>query len=941
MTLPAGVAQPGAGRSRWPEALLTTLALAVIGSFYFWTVRSAGGLGAPKVDDYYHLLVEGFRQGHLYLPNAPRPDLMALADPYDPAQNHAVRMPDASYFRGHYYLYFGATPAVTLMWPFEAITGRGMSTGTAVLVFVLVGFAALGGVWLALRRRYFPGSSPWIAALGVIMLGLGTHVLALARRPAFWELSIASGFAWTMLALAAVYAGLHGRRPVLAFGLAGLCLGLAAGARPPCLLGAAMLAAPLWYLGRQGPSSRVAWRCAWSAAIPLGVCIGAILTYNYARFGRPLEFGQSYQLTGIYEAKARHFSLCYALPNLAIYGFTLPRWSWEFPFLSAPRTGSATPGYFGGEEICGLAVTLPILWLAVAVPLAWRKRASAEAGPLRAMIGAVAGTTVAVGGLILCYFSATERYMAEFTPALALLAVVGLLALERQISTPVWRRAVPLLAGAAGAITAVLGILISFDYHSQLLRNTDPKAWSRLAAVSSQAVDRLALWLGASQGPVTFRVRFRPQPAGTTEMLMQAGRPPSTESVLVEYQDAGQLRLGWVRMGSPPLWSQVLDYDAHRFYDVRVQMGTLYRPLEPLPTAGFRATLAFRERTGVALWFDGRHVLSTITGTNSGGPATVVMNRTGFRGELRRSGTNVLQLEDLLRETAANWVLAGPPPADPGRDVPLLSWGRKGAGDTLALRRTRPDAARLAYVHWGEAERTSPEFPLNHDRAITIEVEHEPRWPWAEPTATTRPLIVWADDRIVWQTHVPVYPCRENEVVVGRNTVGTGNCDATAPGWQVAPPPLPPPPGGTLRLRLIAPPGPVGESGPLLELGQRPGAADLLSLQYCGNNLVRFRFDHWGAPLLEGEPKRLSSDQVHVVEITIPSCAKGALGIAKTGEVRVRLDGEDALQAVRACVEFAPDEWAVGRNDVGATTCEPAFSGWILDARWVATNDPG
>src|SRR4051812_14306439 len=76
--------------------------------FYHWTIDSEGGFAPSDGGDYYQLLVRGFRKGHLYMDVEPAPELLALPDPYDPAQNSRYRVPDASYYRDHYYLYFGA-----------------------------------------------------------------------------------------------------------------------------------------------------------------------------------------------------------------------------------------------------------------------------------------------------------------------------------------------------------------------------------------------------------------------------------------------------------------------------------------------------------------------------------------------------------------------------------------------------------------------------------------------------------------------------------------------------------------------------------------------------------------------------------------------------------------------------------------------------------------
>ena len=111
----------------------------------------------------------------------------------------------------------------------------------------------------------------------MLALGGGSHLLALLRRPLVWELPIAAAYAFAMLSLAAVYAALHGRRPVLAMAGAGLSLGLAVASRPTWIFGAVMLVPALWTL-RELPQTRERWRrAAVSAAMGFGMCVVAVL----------------------------------------------------------------------------------------------------------------------------------------------------------------------------------------------------------------------------------------------------------------------------------------------------------------------------------------------------------------------------------------------------------------------------------------------------------------------------------------------------------------------------------------------------------------------------------------------------------------------------------------------------------------------------------------
>jgi hypothetical protein len=123
---------------------------AVTWAFYSWTARSNGKpfVFENSSEDNYNLLVDGFLQGHLYLPIAPNPKLLQTADPLNPEQNAPYRLHDISLYRGKFYFYFGAAPAVTLMLPFRLLTHTHMPENLAVAVFL---FGGLVGLFRKLR----------------------------------------------------------------------------------------------------------------------------------------------------------------------------------------------------------------------------------------------------------------------------------------------------------------------------------------------------------------------------------------------------------------------------------------------------------------------------------------------------------------------------------------------------------------------------------------------------------------------------------------------------------------------------------------------------------------------------------------------------------------------------------------------------------------------
>src|SRR5260370_42675508 len=85
-----------------------------VASVYLWLTKSGWARFEWKgdLDGYYDLLGRAFISGHLQLPIEPRPELLALADPWDARSNLPYRVLDLALYNRHYYLYHGAAPAL-------------------------------------------------------------------------------------------------------------------------------------------------------------------------------------------------------------------------------------------------------------------------------------------------------------------------------------------------------------------------------------------------------------------------------------------------------------------------------------------------------------------------------------------------------------------------------------------------------------------------------------------------------------------------------------------------------------------------------------------------------------------------------------------------------------------------------------------------------------
>ena len=464
------------------------------------------------------------------------PGLARLDDPYDPAVNSAYieDVNDLSYYNGKLYLYFGVTPALVLYWPYMAITGHYLSDKDAVVIFFALGFLVAAGLLRAFWRRYFPETNVGVAVAGLLILGsaIGTQKV-LSLWCSVYETAIGCGFAFTMLALAAIWRALHEpKRQFLWLLMASLAYGLAVGARPSLLFGAIILLVPVartWQRATK-PGSRRQVGVLLAAAVGPAMLIGlGLMLYNTLRFDSPFEFGWHYQLNGGYRpTTARQFSLHYFWFNFGFYFLEPMHWGGHFPFLQASRLSPLPSGYNGvADPYGGILSNYPLVWLALAAPLAWRGRPGEVASVLRWFVAAVF-LLFLTGALTICFFfSALTRYEMDFLPALMLLAVIGIFGLERALmNLPVWRRIVRWGWCLLLTYAVVFGMLESVEAYAEAnyLVGNDLLAQGLMDEAVVQYQKALALWPDSANAN-----------GGLANALVQKGKE---SQAIIHYQKA-------------------------------------------------------------------------------------------------------------------------------------------------------------------------------------------------------------------------------------------------------------------------------------------------------------------------------------------------------------------------------------------------------------------
>ena len=324
-------------------------------------------------DGWYNLLTDSFLEKQLHFLAEPRPELLALKDPYNPIENGPYRMHDMSLYKGKYYMYYGITPLIVFYLPFRLLTGIKLPDNLAVLLFSFGGFMWAVLLLNHIRRLYFPAAPKWMMFISVAVLGFANVVPFNLKRPMMYEVAISSGFFFLMGAmffLCREVAKINPNKFLL--GLGSLFLGLSIGGRPTLLLSTLII--PLIYLkvieGKHNFSCKFKYLLA--LGLPLLSCLFLLGMYNYLRFDNPFEFGINYSTTVYNPREMNIYDLDYIPRSLYLYFLQPPLINSTFPFFhlfaSVPAlVRSNSPSHV--EVVLGIIPGVPFVPLLLLLPI--------------------------------------------------------------------------------------------------------------------------------------------------------------------------------------------------------------------------------------------------------------------------------------------------------------------------------------------------------------------------------------------------------------------------------------------------------------------------------------------------------------------------------------------------------------------------------------------
>ena len=252
----------------------------------------------------YEELSTALINGHLYIDHGDiSQDLLNMENPYDYDARNANNIDfswDHAFYNNHYYMYFGVVPCLLLFVPFELLTGHSLFTLHATMF--LVAIMALGMFFLFRLIVKTYSKNMTVGMYYSILIGLiAISSWFIIRSPALYCTAISAGVCFAVWGFYFIFKSLVLGNPNEKSFWINLIIGsvftaLVFGCRPTIGL-FCITYIPIWIMFLRNNDYKTTIKAFTCFLVPF-IIIGACLAlYNYVRFGNPMEFGQSYQLT--------------------------------------------------------------------------------------------------------------------------------------------------------------------------------------------------------------------------------------------------------------------------------------------------------------------------------------------------------------------------------------------------------------------------------------------------------------------------------------------------------------------------------------------------------------------------------------------------------------------------------------------------------------------
>ncbi|MDD3334052.1 MAG: hypothetical protein PHI98_00905 [Eubacteriales bacterium] len=499
------VYQPGKRSHRWVIVLPMLGLMAFVLTMSVWCMPKSdkpfrglwNGLtvedAVENQDDGYAQLWNAFHHGQLSLLIEPDDGLDMVSNPYDRTQRaqEGVTVPlDYAYYGGSYYLYFGPGPVLLVYFPHFWLTGRLPSQILCGAILALLAIPLCYYAVLGIVRRFTRKQNLFLLSLCCMAVTCAAGWPLLSAAASRYENVMAYNLAMMAGVLGFGYHAVmqkQSRKRVCLFLLCGICFGLQSMGRANTLLISTAFLAPAFIgvLRAKESSWRQKLRDSALFLLPAMVGVGAVMGYNYARFGSVGEFGQLYQLT-MEDISYNCFRLEQIPQALWHYLLDLPDFMGSFPYVAAkPRFLNVTGNYFWAKEGVG-ALTYPLLWFLLLLPMALRTYRT-ESLAMRAERSTTLLLPLLLCGvlMVVTYFYAgiMQRYNHDFLLALSLIATVAATSLcadPVRLEAPEGR-ALSFMLVVCCCLTILVSVAFGFTNERMYVKLQSPEVYTALS----------------------------------------------------------------------------------------------------------------------------------------------------------------------------------------------------------------------------------------------------------------------------------------------------------------------------------------------------------------------------------------------------------------------------------------------------------------------------
>ncbi len=399
-------------------------------------------VGGAVPADIYGRQFDAWQKGQIELDISVDPRLAELENPYDPAARSASKARyswDYAFFDGKYYSYFGIAPILTVHAPIHAFTGKLPNVPMACLILAIAGVIATASAYREVVLRFIKKPNLWLFLLGLagVVSASGVYLGALCADMYYVAVLSAQVFSMTFVALAvrSMREEKLWLRMVLLV-LAAIALTLTVWSRPTvALMCVAVFPLFIEFIFKiRKDTLKDGLMTVGAFALPLIAGAAAVMWYNAARFGSPLDFGAKYQLT-VSDVSLNTIDFKYLFSSFFSY-FLCPIWQTEvYPYLGMQKIKVLPEGsrsfYF--DRYCGVfAYGLP-LGILLYPRLAMIEKQKGEkdiAKTATVAVTAILALTIAFSDF--CIGGVNMRYIYDISVMLALISAAVLMNLTEK-----------------------------------------------------------------------------------------------------------------------------------------------------------------------------------------------------------------------------------------------------------------------------------------------------------------------------------------------------------------------------------------------------------------------------------------------------------------------------------------------------------------------------